>query len=122
MRLDQRPLAVDWRGVNIDNQLDCVRIAHANGGDGDFIVSEREHLQQVVGGTDKWNLIRGENRQTHVDGHRTIFLKSRNDHAAQGLDANLALVRQVLLMHETNKAACTVTALLDLAPIGIEIR
>ena len=68
--------------------------------------------------------IEGHTRQVedgcaHVHRDAAVRLHARLDDAGQGPDPDHVLVRQALLAHKTQKAACAVAALLDLAAIGV---
>jgi len=107
------------RGDVVD-QLYGVRVAHADGGDGDFMVGDAQRLDQVVTGAEEWNPGRREDRYAHIDAHRAVVLEARDDDSAEGFDADFAFRAQPLLMNETYEAASAVAALLDFAAVGVE--
>ncbi|KFB66022.1 MAG: hypothetical protein CAPSK01_004864 [Candidatus Accumulibacter vicinus] len=69
VRFDQWPQPLDRRGVDVGNHVHGVRIAHADSGHGPFLVGDPEWLQKIVAVADEGNLVRGEHRHPHVDGH-----------------------------------------------------
>ena len=107
--LDQRPLGGHRRARHVGHDLHRVRVAHRQDGD-------VEHAGRCTFSRSST----GRDGRAHVHAHLAVGLEARPDRAAQRLDADLALLRQALAVHELHEAARAVAALLDLAAVGVE--
>ncbi len=114
----------DGRGGDIGHRLHRVRIADRQHGDADNAAIDLERpaaisLRRLQPAPIERNAFRVEYRRLHADRHLPIGLQARRNQPGQRLDADLGLVRQPFVVHETHEAARAVAALLDFAAVGV---
>jgi hypothetical protein len=73
----------------------------------------------VQAGGVEGHALRFQDGRAHVDRDAAICFQARFDHAGQGFNPDRALVGQTLVGDESHEGAGAVTALLDLAAVGV---
>jgi hypothetical protein len=121
MVLDQRALFGDRGGVDVRHHLHRVRIAHRQGGDLDRCAPPTCSGCTSASLSATKGTCEGSKRGTPMS---TVTRPSSSRRGSirppLRLDADGALRRQALLVHEAHEAARAVAALLDLAAVGVE--
>ena len=120
MRFNQRPVLGHRCLVDIGHHLNRMGIAHRYGRDHHVAITHHQRLHHLRRRADEGNFLGLENRHAHVDSDQTIRFQARADDAGHGLNTNLALVGEPLVMDEAYEATGTVAALLHFTAIGIE--
>src|SRR3989475_8493906 len=110
MMLEQRPLRRHRRRLDVGHDLHGVRIAYR----------QNRYVYGFPVNFNSFYQRRTEGRGPHLDADLAVCLEPRHDWAGERLDADLALGSKAFLVHELHEAARAVTALLDLAAIGVE--
>ena len=118
--LDQRALRDHRRGIDVGDHLHRVRVAHRHRGDRHRGVADLQRLHHRVGIGYKGHLRRRKLRHAHVHRDQAVCAQPRRDDPGPGLDADLGLRSEPLVVDEAHEAACAVAALFDLAAVGVE--
>ncbi len=120
MVLDEGTLRRDRRAIDVLDDLDRVGIAHREHAHLDRHPAHRQRIDEARLVRREGHVGGREARRAHVDRHFARGFDPRTDHAARGLDADLAPGGEALVEHEAREAARAVAALLDLAAVGVE--
>jgi hypothetical protein len=117
--LDGRALRGHRRAPDVRDYLDGMRVAHREDAHLDVRAGHVERVGRALLRGRERHLARIESRRAHVHGDLPGVLHARHDHAARGLDADLALRGEALVEHEAREAARAVAALLHLAAVRV---
>ena len=120
MIFNQGSVRTHWCAIDRLNHLHGMRITHRHHTDFQRFISHIKAIDHDIVVMQKRDFTRQKPGNTHVNRNHSVGFKAWSNDPFLRFDANFPLVGQSDVVHKSDKAACPVATLLDLAAICVK--